>query len=187
MPLPAPILNQATRSNDVASLMRKPKPKKIPLGREDAKAMFSDRGGISNKLFSTQDPRLLCTITGPRLFMIICMVWEELDREATALEIANRIGISRRSAEKHMRDLKKVLNYSLGININRDLKSKIWAPARMDSVAKDARKIEKETKRIQKKIKNLNADIHTVYLQTGKRMHGLISEKIINSDMQYQN
>ena len=171
----------------VIPFLSKPEPKAISLQREDAKAMFKDVGGITNKLFDTQDPRLLCTNNGLRLMTKACMSWEKLGREATAQEIANTIGISRRSAEKHMRDLKKVVNISFGININRDLKSKIWSLPRIDSVAKDARKIEKDVKRIEKKKRNLRSDIHTVYLETGKRMHGLFSEKTINSDMQYQN
>mgnify|MGYP001250171303 FL=1 len=76
---------------------------------------------------------------------------------------------------------------SLGININRDLKSKIWALSKIDSVAKDARNIEKDEKRIAKKKRNLRSDIHTIYLQTGKRMHGLIANERFNSDGPYQN
>ena len=95
--------------------------------------MFN-KGGFSNALFRTQDPRLLCTITGPRLYMIICILGGIRQRIATALEIANRLGISRRSAEKHMRDLKKVINISFGINDQQRFKSKIWSLPRIDSV-----------------------------------------------------
>ena len=94
----------------------------------------------------------------------------ELDREATALEIANRIGISRRSAEKHMRDLKKVLNYSW-VSISTETLKVRYGLLQEWIVLLRMPEIEKETKRIQRKNKNLNADIHTVYLQTGKRMH----------------
>lgn len=186
MDLPNPTLSQ-TAQFTVVPFLSKAMPKDINLQREDAKAMFKDVGGITNKLFATQDPRLLCTNNGPRLFIQACMAWENLNREATALEIANTVGISKRSAEKHMRDLKKVVNVSLGININRDLKSKIWALSKIDSVAKDVRKIEKDEKRIEKKKRYLRSDIHTIYLQTGKRMHGLIADEIFNNDSQYQN
>ena len=62
--------------------------------------------------------------------MIICMVWEV--KRATALEKLIALRDLQRTYET------KVLNYSLGININRDLKSKIWA-SKMDSARKGKR------------------------------------------------
>ena len=50
MALPTRANSQAIRSSDLKSYMRKPEPKRIPLCREDAKAMFNDKGGFSNAI-----------------------------------------------------------------------------------------------------------------------------------------